>query len=1754
MAEGNVQLKLQATLDLAFLRAQVASLGQSLKTGSVSVVATLDTKQLQKDIAKLGKEVRININDAQVEAARLRISRLNKSLATLRRSTEIGGKIDIKVSAKASISQREARKVRADVYRGIIEQGGKILLPVGLKPVSQSAVDAFKADLRQKLGSITVNVQANLTTTAVRGGAKTPAEIDAEVAKGMAAISQMGASRMAGGGAGGVTEAARRESLRKSIEEMTVAQLRQIAKQLDVGGVSKLRRSELINKIVADSSIEMVKKFLDPQAVMRGPNRTGLQKVLDTFARGLFQMLGMDPASMRAASRRALPPIDWPAVAQPRQVSIGPSSTGRALPGAPPPGILPGTRFVDQKRLVGDILSPSLKEALRGAANAFVDNIRSELNSAVRSVNVRDLGNRIRQALALPQGQGVAGLLSPGVGRLPQRYSGEGVGQPSWQERAAARTAQAYARSALRGLDVMYEGGGAGRPPAPYGQAYRSPRPRSTMVPYQAGGALVAPPGGVTPAGPQPLTGQAAPFASPLPSGYFAMGQLAANLRGADQYLRQARVPLAGAINELGLEFGEATKQVLLYGTAYKALAFFTDLPRQALDAATALQTFRNQLLAVTGSATNAEASFGFVDNLAARFAVPLQSVREGFVRLYASMAPAGFKAPQIEALFTGISQAAATLGLSKEQVDRVTYAFSQMASKGQLMAEEVTGQLGDVIPGALSIMAEAAGMDIATFKKAMEDGMFTGKAFAAVMANIPTVLESRFGPGAQGAAQTLRGALNTMQNEVQKLYEAFEPLVNEVARRAFPLISASIGDATAAVKAFSATAQGNQGPANMLSSGARGIYDAMMQVAEIAKAVTATLIQLAPTLAVVGRTVAFVIEQIARFVNTPLGGFLANWLLQTALLTAALQTLAKVGLLQALAAIVNFNGGIVGAIRQLQLLILTSRTAQLGLIALGGGLVLTALSSLFQSLEGIYNKMLGIQQAAKNSAQEIVAMSQTEATVRARAVENEIATLRRLKQQTQGITGGMVSATAAEVTAMARAGTAPGSAFTGPLTNEQQRLYGAGFIDPTQVEAAILKLEDDLARLRAQAKPLETTAPTLAPIPPGGGDAAKVDAEARKAADKAKREQERLASQEQQRILAAQELKSELNKLNFEETKTLAEQSLEHAKSMIDAEFSYREARANELQAFELRLEKQLSDARANSAKALQDAMLQMQEARLNVQVAAEKAAAAKAADAVAPSIAAAGAAVMQGLTGGGQRDASRGRSSGPHLHSQAAPGISQAQHMQMVEAALIFPGGRRASSYGLSRGHAGHGYSGLDYLTPQGTPFSLAPGWTGTDMGIQGALGRGMRVSGPGGSFELGHLAGISTGAGPVSGTAFSIEKREEAAANELVIATRQQEISQAATLVDLYNKLSVASEGLRVSFAEAIGTALPVSQMQLENDLLEQRNQLLLAGASEEEVEVQMRRSKAIAQTNSIQKLLNQTIEKATNDLTAYKKQLEDGKISQQVYDIAVANSNKQIRDAKDSVALAAADLDTFNNQLNRTKEINDSMEPQLRIAAALREARDELAKLAAPSSQIITIANGIGSAFSEAFTGLISGASSAREVMANFFKSLSDMFAQMVAEIINQWIKIQVIEGLRSLLSPAVNMFGGMTSTASDIGFGGSFDAGIGGLTGIPDYSGAFTGFATGGIVTGPTLGLVGEGRYNEAIVPLPDGRSIPVDLGGGMGGSTNVVVNVDAKGTKVQGDEPNANQLGRVVSAAVQAELIKQKRPGGLLSA
>ena len=95
---------------------------------------------------------------------------------------------------------------------------------------------------------------------------------------------------------------------------------------------------------------------------------------------------------------------------------------------------------------------------------------------------------------------------------------------------------------------------------------------------------------------------------------------------------------------------------------------------------------------------------------------------------------------------------------------------------------------------------------------------------------------------------------------------------------------------------------------------------------------------------------------------------------------------------------------------------------------------------------------------------------------------------------------------------------------------------------------------------------------------------------------------------------------------------------------------------------------------------------------------------------------------------------------------------------------------------------------------------------------------------------------------------------------------------------------------------------------------------------------------------------------------------------------------------------------------------------------------------------------------------------------------------------------------------------------------------------------------FLGFANGGRPPVGRASIVGE-RGPELFVPDTAGTIIPNHQLGGGGGAmaSSIVVNVDASGTSVEGNEGQSRQLGALIGAAVQTEIIKQQRPGGLLS-
>jgi len=265
-----------------------------------------------------------------------------------------------------------------------------------------------------------------------------------------------------------------------------------------------------------------------------------------------------------------------------------------------------------------------------------------------------------------------------------------------------------------------------------------------------------------------------------------------------------------------------------------------------------------------------------------------------------------------------------------------------------------------------------------------------------------------------------------------------------------------------------------------------------------------------------------------------------------------------------------------------------------------------------------------------------------------------------------------------------------------------------------------------------------------------------------------------------------------------------------------------------------------------------------------------------------------------------------------------------------------------------------------------------------------------------------------------------------------------------------------------------------------------------------------------------------LLNAMSAKATADRNAARKQQTDEE----------AKFMEQLK-------LGSGQLGTDEERRLRIKE---------RIAQIERDMPDLYAKQGEEIRKLVTaseglteaqqrnkdildgIAGSIGGALKSSFDLIINGtkdwAGSLREIAGNLLKSIADQLLQIM------------------VIAPIVKAI-------SSIKFakGGVFEGG------------AVTPFAKGGVVSKPTvfpfangIGLMGEAGP-EAIMPLrrgPNGR-LGVEAANG-GGGTTINVSVDAKGSSVQGDSGKGNQLARVIAAAVQEEMVKQKRPGGLLAA
>ena len=140
-------------------------------------------------------------------------------------------------------------------------------------------------------------------------------------------------------------------------------------------------------------------------------------------------------------------------------------------------------------------------------------------------------------------------------------------------------------------------------------------------------------------------------------------------------------------------------------------------------------------------------------------------------------------------------------------------------------------------------------------------------------------------------------------------------------------------------------------------------------------------------------------------------------------------------------------------------------------------------------------------------------------------------------------------------------------------------------------------------------------------------------------------------------------------------------------------------------------------------------------------------------------------------------------------------------------------------------------------------------------------------------------------------------------------------------------------------------------------------------------------------------------------------------------------------------------------------------------------------------------------------------------------------------------------VGAIEGTRTLGEAAKSIINDLASSLLRLGVQMALTGLFGGTK-----IGGFLGFANGGRPPVGKPSIVGE-RGPEIFVPRSAGTIIPNNQIGGVGGGivNNINVNVSAEGMQSNANEDRGKELGVALASAIQSELIKQKRPGGLLA-
>jgi len=195
-------------------------------------------------------------------------------------------------------------------------------------------------------------------------------------------------------------------------------------------------------------------------------------------------------------------------------------------------------------------------------------------------------------------------------------------------------------------------------------------------------------------------------------AGQTHIAKLRAELAGAEPAVNQLGVGVKGLGSELS---GLAARVVGVVAALQGGQAF--------IDANSQAETFARTMTVLTGSSEQAAAEMEYVRTAADRLGIDVQEASKSYTQLIAATKGTALEGEGARQVFEAVAGAMASLGKSSAETNNALLAVNQMASKGTVSMEELKGQLGEALPGAMKAAANGAGLTVAELTKMVESG-----------------------------------------------------------------------------------------------------------------------------------------------------------------------------------------------------------------------------------------------------------------------------------------------------------------------------------------------------------------------------------------------------------------------------------------------------------------------------------------------------------------------------------------------------------------------------------------------------------------------------------------------------------------------------------------------------------------------------------------------------------------------------------------------------------------------------------------------------------------------------------------------------------------------------------------------------------------------------------------------------------------------------------------------------------------------